>query len=259
MQFLYWVLKNRVLQTWKVSINHWNEQKKSLVNLCPRTSACLDMGDFHVTLQLMLFVVSVHVSTTFNLPWEVCTILKIPSFTWISLQVFSTHCCNTTVLQPRAEYIRVFRCPCIVRQHLDQTCSWQRIECGDPINWLVWSLDLNALNFWLWGHLKASAYLDTISNLEMLQQSVENTHWEIRVKPRIFERVHSTHEKNKWKFVLSCMGTTQSICCWDNLKITHIAAGIGFCTYVDWEFFAHMSEYYKTWKSVTPPYYQYPV
>ena len=50
MQFLYWVLKNSVLQTLKVSINHWNEQR-SLVNVCSRTSACLDMGDFHVTLQ----------------------------------------------------------------------------------------------------------------------------------------------------------------------------------------------------------------
>lgn len=49
MQFLYWVLKKSVLQTLKVYINHLNEQN-NLVNMCPRTSACLDMGDFQVTL-----------------------------------------------------------------------------------------------------------------------------------------------------------------------------------------------------------------
>ena len=124
---------------------------------------------------------------------------------------FSTHCCHTTVLQPKAEYIRVFRCPCTVRQHLDQTFSWQRMECGDPINWPAWSPELNALNFWLWGHLMALVYLDTISNLKMLQQWVENTHWEIQLKPKIFERVHSSHEKKSWKVVLTCMGTTQSM------------------------------------------------
>lgn len=163
------------------------------------------------------------------------------------------------MLQPGAEYIRVFRCPCIVRQHLVQTYNWQQIECGDPITWSAWSPDLNSLNFWLWGHLKASVYLDTLSNLEMLQQWVANTHWEIRLKPRIFERVPSSHEKKSWKVELTCMGTTQNICCRDNLKITHITAGIGFCTYVDWEFFAPLSEYYKTWKSITLLYYQYPV
>jgi hypothetical protein len=192
--------ENRMLHTWNVYINHFNEQK-GLVNICPRTSACLDMGDFLVTLQPMLYVASVHASTTFNsFCHEKCVLFtKITILNWISWQAFSNHRCNTTVLLPRAWIIRVFRCPCIVWQHLDQTFSWQQIECGDPISWPARSLDLNALNYWPWGHVKTLVSLDTISNLEMLQQWVENTYWEIWVQPRIFESVCSSHEKKNWK------------------------------------------------------------
>jgi len=140
MQFLYWVLKNRVLQTLKVSINHWNEQE-SLVNVCPRTCACLDMGDFHVTLQQMLYVVSVYVSITCKSSChEKCVLFK-----------------NSPVLleYPDSFFLLIAATPLYYRQHLVQTYSWQQIECGDPINWPVWSPDLNSLKFWLWGHLKA--------------------------------------------------------------------------------------------------------
>jgi hypothetical protein len=33
--------------------------------------------------------------------------------------------------------------------------------------------------------------------------------------------------------MLTCMGTIYSMCCRDNMKLTHIEARIGFWTYVD--------------------------
>jgi hypothetical protein len=46
------------------------------------------------------------------------------------------------------------------------------------------------------------------------------------------------------------MGTTQSICCRDTI-IAHISEGISFQTYVDWDRFAHLKEYYASYKPVT--------
>jgi hypothetical protein len=37
------------------------------------------------------------------------------------------------------------------------------------------------------------------------------------------------------------MGATGSICCRDHQNISRISAISGFCTYVDWDFFAHLS------------------
>jgi hypothetical protein len=51
--------------------------------------------------------------------------------------------------------------------------------------------------------------------------------------------------------VLNCMGTTQSICCRDHTNMA-VSAGTGFCTYVDWDLFAHLGEYYTPLKPVTP-------
>jgi hypothetical protein len=42
---------------------------------------------------------------------EECTLLKIPGFTWISWQAFSTHCCNTSKSLISAEFTKVFRYP----------------------------------------------------------------------------------------------------------------------------------------------------
>jgi hypothetical protein len=38
------------------------------------------------------------------------------------------------------------------------------------------------------------------------------------------------------KVVLKCMGTTWSICCRDHANVSYISAGIGFWTYVEWDF-----------------------
>jgi hypothetical protein len=63
------------------------------------------------------------------------------------------------------------------------------------------------------------------------------------------ESVHLGDEE--MKVALKCMETTQNICCRGHTHIAHITAGIGFWTYVDWYFFAHLSEYYTSLKPIT--------
>jgi hypothetical protein len=80
----------------------------------------------------------------------------------------------------------------IVRQHLTQTYGEQWIGRGSPVSWPARSPDLNPLDFWLWGHLKALVYSAPINGLEVLQERVENACREIRVEPGIFDRVHTS-------------------------------------------------------------------
>jgi hypothetical protein len=61
-----------------------------------------------------------------------------------------------------------------VRQHLNQTFGEQWIGRGGPVNWPARSPDLNSLDFWLPGHLKALVCSAPISDLEVLQQRVQN-------------------------------------------------------------------------------------
>jgi hypothetical protein len=46
--------------------------------------------------------------------------------------------------------------------------------------------------------------------------------------------------------ILQCYPSIQS-----NAELAHVSAGTGFWTYVDWDFFAHLSEYYTPLKPVT--------
>jgi hypothetical protein len=43
----------------------------------------------------------------------------------------------------------------------------------------------------------------------------------------------------------------QSICCRAHTNITHISAGVGFWTYIDWDVCTHLSEYCTPLKHVT--------
>jgi hypothetical protein len=74
-----------------------------------------------------------------------------------------------------------------VRQHLNQAFDEQWTGRRGPVNWPARSPDLNTLDFWLWGHLRALVHSAPINDLEVLQQRVENSCQEIRVKPGIFE------------------------------------------------------------------------
>lgn len=78
---------------------------------------------------------------------------------------------------------------CTVRQHLNQTFGKQWIGCGGPVNWPVQSPDLSPLVFWLWGHLKSLVSSVPVTDLEILQQQIENASQEIRMKPGMSDRV----------------------------------------------------------------------
>ena len=52
--------------------------------------------------------------------------------------------------------------------------------------------DLNSLNFYLWGHLKAIVYFTPIHNVEILRQRIEQGCQQIRQKPGIWERVRQS-------------------------------------------------------------------
>jgi hypothetical protein len=73
-----------------------------------------------------------------------------------------------------------------------------------------------------WKHLQTLVYSDSINNLEVLQQWTENARQEIQAKPGISEREYPL------VVMLTCMGTTYSMCCTDNMKISHIVARISF-------------------------------
>jgi hypothetical protein len=94
------------------------------------------------------------------------------------------------------------------RTALDPDFWWIVVRTRRPINWPARSPDLNSLDFWLWGHLKTSVYSAPINDLYVLQKRVENACHEFRVKPGIFNRVHTSarrraescvkmHEKHK--------------------------------------------------------------
>jgi hypothetical protein len=62
-------------------------------------------------LQQMLCVVPMHFNTTFSSVSQRCALSKIPGFTRICWQAFSTLCCNTSRSLVGAEYTKALRCP----------------------------------------------------------------------------------------------------------------------------------------------------
>jgi hypothetical protein len=80
----------------------------------------------------------------------------------------------------------------IVRQHLNQTFGEQWIGRGGPFSWPARSPDLNPMDILLWGHLRSSVYSSPVSDLEVLQQRVENACQKIGLKPGIFDRVRTS-------------------------------------------------------------------
>jgi len=68
---------------------------------------------------------------------------------------------------------------------VNQTFGRQWIGRGCPVRCPARSPDLSRLDFWLWGYLMTSVYLEPISDVEVVQQA-ENVCREMRVKPGIF-------------------------------------------------------------------------
>jgi hypothetical protein len=52
--------------------------------------------------------------------------------------------------------------------------SEQWIGRDDPVSWFARSLELNSLDFWLWGYLNTLVCSAPINGLEVLEQRVEN-------------------------------------------------------------------------------------
>jgi hypothetical protein len=78
--------------------------------------------------------------------------------------------------------------PVVCPNRLTGAVYHQWIGCGslhDPQILILWI-------FGCGGHLKTLVFSEQISDLEVLQQGVQNTCQEIRVKPGIFERVHTS-------------------------------------------------------------------
>jgi hypothetical protein len=75
---------------------------------------------------------------------------------------------------------------------MNQTFGEQSIGRRDPVNWPARSPDLSPLDFWLLEHVNILVHSASISNLQILQQRVENACQEIGVKPEIFDRVGIT-------------------------------------------------------------------
>jgi hypothetical protein len=79
------------------------------------------------------------------------------------------------------------------------------------VNWPVWSPALNSLELWLWGHAKTLMHSAPINDLEVLQQRVENACQEIRVKPGIFDRVHTSVRWRAESYVEMCGNHTEHL------------------------------------------------
>jgi hypothetical protein len=135
-------------------------------------------------------------------------------------------------------------------QHLNKAFGEQWIGCEGPVNWHAWSPGFNSLDFWLLGAPKSLVYSTPISDIEVLQQRVQ-----MPVRTFGWNQEFSTKYaplcEEKLKVVLECMGTKRSICCRDDTNFARISAGIGFWTYVDWAFYAHLNEYCTPLKPVT--------
>jgi hypothetical protein len=54
------------------------------------------------------------------------------------------------------------------QQHLSTQFPDRWLGCGGPVSWPARSLDLNPLDFFLWGHLKEIVYRDLVTDIEDL-------------------------------------------------------------------------------------------
>jgi hypothetical protein len=70
---------------------------------------------------------------------------------------------------------------------------------GGPINWPARSPDLNPLDFYLWGHLKAMVYTERVNTIDELKDRILNC--ALLVTPRILRRVQQNFVKRMGKCI----------------------------------------------------------
>jgi hypothetical protein len=82
-----------------------------MVNICPETNACWDMGDVHVSSTADVLCSSNTFQRNFQLfiTQRCASLSNIPGFTRISWRAFSTPCCKISKSRIGSEYINVFR------------------------------------------------------------------------------------------------------------------------------------------------------
>lgn len=80
----------------------------------------------------------------------------------------------------------------VARQFLDATYGENWIGRAGPQSWPPRSPDLNPLDFFLWGHLKALVYKTPVNTEEELTQRIRNSCDQIRHTPGIFQRVRQS-------------------------------------------------------------------
>jgi hypothetical protein len=170
------------------------------------------------------------------------TLSKIPVFTRISWQAFSARCCNTSKTLIGAEYTKVCRCP-----HSQRS---RRLRSGDRA-----------------GHLSGPRVLSTVhrkSGPGAVWQCGENemvshhawTPCVVVDEEAHVSRVVVNHSPKKRRYTapVSLLGRTTGVGhlrCLARHWIAHISTGIGFWTYVDWDFRTHLSEYCTPLKPLT--------
>ena len=77
----------------------------------------------------------------------------------------------------------------VARQFLNQRFANKWIGRGGPIAWPARSLDLNPLDFHLWGHLKSIVYAASIEHAEIPRNRIEQGFRQIRETSGMTERV----------------------------------------------------------------------
>ncbi|KAJ4441026.1 hypothetical protein ANN_10875 [Periplaneta americana] len=77
------------------------------------------------------------------------------------------------------------------RRHLNNIFPDRWIGRGGPVPWPSRSPDLNPLDFYLWGHLKACVYAEPIPDVQTLEQHIRAACDAIWMQPGIFERYTS--------------------------------------------------------------------
>ena len=77
----------------------------------------------------------------------------------------------------------------VARQFLNRHFANKWIGRGGPIAWPARSLDLNPLDFHLWGHLKSIVYATSIQHAEILRNRIEQGFRQIRETPETIKRV----------------------------------------------------------------------
>ena len=81
------------------------------------------------------------------------------------------------------------------QRHLNECFPGRWIGREGPIPWPVCSLDLNPLDFHLWGHLKAQVYTRPVPDLDVLWQRIEVAFHQIRAMLGLFGRVRQSMER----------------------------------------------------------------